>query len=85
MKDVAGFWFAASLRYLFALLLPLGLIRVLAAPVDSPLHQYATFASLGVFLLVSAWAYTTTMRRYRVRLAAPPLPVDPRTVRLGRR
>lgn len=82
--NLPGFLFAAALRYLFVLIVPLGLIRVLAGP-TSPFHQYATLASLGVFLAVTAWAYVTTMKRYRERLAAPPRPVDGNTVRLGRR
>lgn len=80
MKNVSGFWFAAALRYLFVLIIPLGLIRVFGAVLPSP-----GLLSVAVFALVSVWAVVTTMARYRQRLAAP-AQVDehPQTVRLNR-
>lgn len=84
MKDLPGFFFAAAVRYLIVLLPLLALIRVFMGPASS-LHEHAAPAALGVFVLVTAWAYFTTIKRYRERLAAPPAVLDPRTVRLHRR
>ncbi|GAA5535194.1 hypothetical protein [Deinococcus aluminii] len=65
---MAGFWFAALIRAVLLLGVPLALLLVVAGSAGSPLHGYFR---LGVLLLLglAVWVAVSTLRRYRYHLS----------------